>query len=186
MGHTESSHQLLDFISSFGIEGGILAFALTMFLTGITSSFTHCIMMCGPIAMAQMSMRLIRLPKQEMNKLSCIQCAFATPYYLGKATTYSFLIFLMVLLNQAFREIYMYRVFAGEVFIIIGMIFIYSVTNRSFSFIQIKLPFKRYVDKLISAVNNKLSLTPYGIKGFVLGMVLGMMPCGILLQLRLV
>jgi sulfite exporter TauE/SafE len=177
--HTESSNQLIDFISFFGIEGGILAFSLTMFLTGLTSSFTHCIMMCGPIAMTQMSMRLMHLPKEKMNEWSRMQCAFAIPYYLGKATTYSLLVALMMSLNQAFYDIYTYRVLAGTVFIITGMLFMYSGMNHNFSFIQIKLPFKRYFDKLISTANRKLSLTPYGIKGFILGMVLGMMPCGI-------
>ncbi|AEI89452.1 hypothetical protein midi_01176 [Candidatus Midichloria mitochondrii IricVA] len=55
-----------------------------MFVTGIVGSFTHCIGMCGPIAISQMSMRLMNLPKEKMTQKNKVLCAASIPYYIGK------------------------------------------------------------------------------------------------------
>ena len=49
-----------------GISG--ISIICAMFIYGIIGSFTHCIGMCGPIALGQMNMRLMhfyKLPEKQ-------------------------------------------------------------------------------------------------------------------------
>lgn len=74
------------------------ALFLTVIVTGISGSFTHCIGMCGPIAILQMSMRLMHA--QEITSWTRIRASCALPYYFGKAATYAVLTMIIALLGQ--------------------------------------------------------------------------------------
>ncbi len=237
---------------------------ITVIMTGIAGSFTHCIGMCGPIAMTQMSMRMIHM--KELKPWTRIDCALATPYYLGKATTYALLALIIATLGQnilipqneiaispgsdnsvlAYHYIRMFILSAVAYgFLIIGIRVLFQalrkvLVNRfdknfhfSSDFLHYKnsnvhenisqkqktivtsyykttynhliyyflcFPnlFESIANKVKKIINNILKITciinlfqklskyfsksklqPFGLQGFMLGMILGLLPCGL-------
>jgi sulfite exporter TauE/SafE len=73
----------------------ILELIFNIIIFGITNSFTHCIGMCGSIAMGQSAMRMIAIIKKPTTLEKIISCV-AWEYYIGKAITYSLLTFIII------------------------------------------------------------------------------------------
>src|SRR3954467_6037849 len=86
-----------------------LALIVTLFLMGLVGSFTHCIGMCGPIAVAQMSLRLINLSDKKVTQKEKLKCAVTVPYYIGKAISYAILGLVVYLFSKQLSEIAFFR-----------------------------------------------------------------------------
>jgi sulfite exporter TauE/SafE len=152
---------------------------LTAFLTGLTASFTHCIGMCGPIAIGQMSMRLMHLPKEKNTEWNRFKCALSIPYYLGKAITYMCLMLVAMSISQSFRSLPYIKWLSIILLFVTALFFIKSGITRTFAFLDIKLPFIKSINNLFVNMISRLKLTPFGLGGMVMGMALGLIPCGI-------
>ena len=169
-------------LSFLGIsEPGLI---LTMFVTGLAGSFTHCIGMCGPIAIGQMSIRLMHTPKEKMTQWNKIQCSLALPYYIGKALTYSILALVALELSENFKDSKGFLYVGLFLMIVTGLLFIKAGLSKTFFFME--LDKDNLLNKVLNKVNNfisnntkKLSANPKGIKGWLLGMILGLIPCGL-------
>ena len=103
-----------------GISGISVIFAL--FIYGVIGSFTHCIGMCGPIALGQMNIRLMHLKKEQLNNLNKLNCALSLPYYFGKAITYGILALLTKYLSTSFSDSIIFKNIAGIILIISALI----------------------------------------------------------------
>lgn len=181
MSHCSHHHShLIDL--GFSPEGfGIIAI---LFITGFISSFTHCIGMCGSVALAQANMRLMHLQSAERAQTARWQLVFATPYYLGKALTYTLLAASAYLLssNPAMHSL---RPIAAIALFAMCFVMLLGVLNKG-----INLPFLKRItntySKFISAILKKLSflnLNPFGLKGFAYGMILGFIPCNLVFMI---
>ena len=70
------------------LHGGLLLSALTI---GLTGSVTHCLGMCGPFVMAQVTARMETLPAGRMREADRVRNAALVSYHLGRITSYTML-----------------------------------------------------------------------------------------------
>ncbi|MFC3674841.1 urease accessory protein UreH domain-containing protein [Ferrovibrio xuzhouensis] len=87
-------HALLNACSALAggeAAGSVLSFGLPtgLFLLGLVGGVTHCAGMCGPFVLAQAGRRLAALPLAETTMLTRLQGAALLPYHFGRATTYT-------------------------------------------------------------------------------------------------
>lgn len=152
------------------------AFIVSIIITGVIGSFTHCIGMCGPIAMIQSSMRMMNIDSNKMRQSAKIKAVFATPYYLGKATTYVFYYIILEVFTSAFSKTPYYGFIISALLILSGCGFaLFAISgNYNFPFKFLNSAGQRFFER----VKKKITFTPFGIKGFMMGAVLGFIPCG--------
>ena len=165
-----------------GISG--ISVILALFIYGVIGSFTHCVGMCGPIALGQMNIRLMHLKKEQLNNYNKLNCALSLPYYFGKAIMYGILALLTKYLSASFSDSVIFKNIAGIILIISAVICLkISVIKikRIPSFYAISKYFK-FLENYIIDVIKKLSLNPFGIQGLFMGMILGLIPCGLVLS----
>lgn len=165
-------HEIVEPISSslFGIEG--LGIVVTLFMTGLIGSFTHCIGMCGPFAVAQTSMRLMNIPNTKLTQKSRLDASALFPYYIGKTLTYCALLTIAYFISENFKESGYYRFLALFFLVSTAFIFLGIAVNKSFNLFKIP-----YLEKFLS---NKIKLTDTrGFRGIAMGMILGLIPCGL-------
>lgn len=62
-----------------------------MFLFGLVGSIGHCAGMCGPFVLSQVGSRLSGLPLERAGRLARLRGAALLPYHAGRLTTYSLL-----------------------------------------------------------------------------------------------
>lgn len=175
----KSSFNFDEMLGLLGLDADGSGLILTLFLTGLAASFTHCIGMCGPIALTQMSMRLMHLPKEKMQEKYKLSAALSLPYYFGKAFTYVILMLTAMIFSKSIKNIPYIKWVALSLLIITALLFIKSGLTKTFQLFSFELPFKTKLDNFITRSINKLNLSPYGFKGFIMGMILGLIPCGI-------
>lgn len=151
-----------------------------LFVTGMAGSFTHCIAMCGPIAMAQLNIRLMKLSPAQITEKERIKAAVLLPYYIGKAVTYSVLTLLAYGVATNIAQIPYVHYIASLILGLTAVFFLSLALNKSGSFLSFfENAVTRKFQFLISHQTKKLHFEPYGFKGFVLGMILGLIPCGL-------
>lgn len=164
-------------ISSIDLLGlGELGLLLTVLLTGLTGSFTHCIGMCGPLAMMQANMRMMNIPYDKMNKSSKLKAAFTLPYYIGKGISYSVILLITLFFTTGFGAMECWNYISATLMIIASASFVYMGITNSFKIktgIGSDTGFKNFIINLIA----KLKLDGFGIRGVILGFVLGFVPC---------
>lgn len=215
MHHCADHPAIISLTNYFKIPG--LDLIISLFLIGISNGFTHCISMCGPIAVGQVSMRLMQIPKDKMTQLSKLKAGIAFSYYIGKAITYGTMGIIMSLLLNAFIKQYWFKLLKFGILIVLISIFClmavdkikiiisyilskYKNThNKYFNNLNIKnnnlnnnlnLNKLSYLSKISKRINNlytktilnkinKLKLNSSGWQGLILGMLLGLIPCGL-------
>lgn len=157
---------------------GDLSLILTLFLTGLAGSFTHCIGMCGPIALSQLNARLIKSSPKETNEISKIKASLFMPYYLGKAITYCILTIISFTVKESLKDISLLRYIAILLLIVASLYFTFNAL--SFSKFVTKLPNIKLFNKLEKSILKKTNLlNNYGFSGLLMGMLLGLIPCGL-------
>jgi sulfite exporter TauE/SafE len=131
---------------------------IKLFVLGIASSFSHCIGMCGPIALGQTYKSL---------SLGRLKAAFSWEYYLGKALTYSFLTMLFLSFGKVLPKT-PWLVFCKNILLIILILFYVIAglqalmpSKRKKSSFKLKLKHARVYQRLLS------------------GIILGFIPCGL-------
>jgi sulfite exporter TauE/SafE len=156
--------------SPFSTAGGGLGEAL--FLGGLVGGFTHCAGMCSPFVLAQTG---------SIRKLSSIMLL---PYHAGRMTTYVTLAVLTnTVVNLAFVASPLKALIAAPMLMLAGVIFLVS------AFPKLSVIFPWAVNLKISLPYNwiirgskNLLINPGILKRYVLGVLLGFMPCGLVLS----
>jgi len=170
------SSLFFDLSTYIGFDSSLI-FIVSIILTGVFGSFTHCIGMCGPIAMMQSSMRLMHIKSDAMNQSHKIHASLAIPYYLGKATTYVFYYLLIEILTISFKTFDAYNYIIALLMLISGLAFAWLAISKNFNFFSLVLISKKkssFLEKIIK----RLNLKPFGLSGYFMGVVLGLIPCG--------
>jgi uncharacterized protein len=176
----ENCHHNIEYFDFFGLgEFGLL---LSVFLTGLAASFTHCMAMCGPLAMMQANIRLMNIPYSQTTQFAKIKAALTLPYYFGKAVSYSVIFVVMLALATHFRSFTFCNNSLAILMMLTGSAFIYMGITKNFS-VNLPIPFIQTFSKKISKLSNFLKLQPYGFKGFALGIILGFIPCALVIAI---
>ena len=160
-----------------------LGLFVSIIITGVSSSFVHCIGMCGPIAMAQMNMRLMHLSGEKLSQIDRIKVALMIPYYLGKSATYFIITFLLYIFSSALRDMPTFRYIGAILLILAGILLLLLplkiVVSSIFQKVGKRINFVERLESYLVKRFENVYLRPFGLQGFLLGMILGFIPCGI-------
>lgn len=152
------------FTTSYGLP-------LSLFLGGLVGGFTHCTWMCAPFVIAQGNQKSLR-------------AKFLIPYHLGRMTTYVLLAVLVSgIINLAFVFSDLKLLISAPLLGIAGFVFIVSAFPKlleTFPWvlkIRLGIPYA-YIKGAVSKISDiKGPLGRYG-----LGVLLGFMPCGLVVS----
>ncbi|MFV1849620.1 MAG: sulfite exporter TauE/SafE family protein [Porticoccaceae bacterium] len=160
-------------------DGGVL---LTALIAGLVGSVTHCVGMCGPFVISQVTSRMEKLPLEKMSELRRLTGAALLPYQFGRLTTYCLLGVMagyfadsISVLAQTFWVGPVLLVLAGLFFLIFGVMGLMPhlggllpSTGKS-----------RWWNRVFGNHLRPLFAAPFGLRGYGLGVMLGFIPCGL-------
>jgi sulfite exporter TauE/SafE len=154
-----------------------LTLIFSLISLGFFGGFTHCVGMCGPFVLTQVSNRLQKTPLENFSDFKKLQNLALLPYQLGRITTYSMIGFFCSLLNKTISDFSGFRIFSAILMFLAGLIFLDIFFQKKLlrfksNFLK-KLPFPEIV-------LTNLFQDPKGFKGYFLGLILGFIPCGLL------
>lgn len=172
---------------------------LVLFITGLSGSFAHCIGMCGPIALGQMSIRIMEIPNKKLNEWNKIKCAASLPYYFGKAITYSILAIIALKISNTFQQFSFFKYTGVFLMVVVAIFFLKTSLLVFFGFpiylldksigikkriLNIKLinfivGKTKYLYRRLLNLLTRLRLKQTGWQGWLFGLILGMIPCGL-------
>lgn len=167
---------------------------------GFFGGFSHCSSMCGPFILTQVSNRLENIELDQYSTLQKLKNLALLPYHLGRITTYSFLGFLCSLLTQNIKSFTEFRFLSAILlflasFIFLNLLFEKKLAKLTANFFKNRLPFKSNTLKISPIFHKVFSLSflnkfksllanlfkdPTGLNGYILGLILGFIPCGLL------
>jgi hypothetical protein len=159
-------------------DGDLLA---SLFLAGLIGSLAHCAGMCGPFVLAQTVARLDAIPAAEMREFHRLSGGALVPYHLGRATTYAGL-------GAAGAA------FAGGLISATGLSWLSAAllaaaavlfAGYGLQRLGLRLPWpdartESTAAQWLGRLAKPLFARPVGWRGYLLGVVLGFLPCGLL------
>lgn len=176
--HTQHAGSMLSTTGFDFLAMGEWGIVLALFVTGFLGSFTHCIGMCGPFALSISEMRLMSLGRGKLQQRQKLKALFATPYYLGKAVTYTLLGALFYLASEILKNIPGINYVAFVLLSFVVAAFVMMGVNASVNLggnLGLKFTWLiKVIEKQTKAIGSQ-----FGIRGFATGMVLGLIPCGL-------
>ncbi|MFT6332510.1 MAG: sulfite exporter TauE/SafE [Lentimonas sp.] len=135
--------------------------------------------MCGPFVLNQVGNRLGNIKINQVTTFKKLQGLTLLPYHFGRISTYCLITFFSASISQNLKNSPSFKQLAG-LLLIIGVLVIFNSTIA-----KIKLPFKMpqvLRIKKINFINNFVSYlfaNPVGFKSYLLGIILGFLPCGL-------
>lgn len=155
-------------------SGPILSVTVALFLSGLVGGFTHCAFMCGPFVLAQTTRRLESVPAQAMSESVRFRSALLLPYHAGRITTY---IALGALAGGLVGGLSAgWAAVSGVLLLTAGLALVASALPVRWPGLRLPTGLLRFQTALLHFVA-PLSLSPFGVRGFTLGLVLGLLPC---------
>jgi sulfite exporter TauE/SafE len=164
--------------------GSVLSFGLPagLFLLGLAGGITHCAGMCGPFVLAQTGRRLAATPLSAVTMLVRLQGAALLPYHLGRATTY-------ILLGAAAAGLVggVAPLTSGGLLPAVAL----GLAALAFLLLAAGQAWPRLAGRSIATLAATaggvrwqrllapLFARPIGIGGYLLGVALGFLPCGL-------
>ncbi len=154
-----------DIVTSYGLYGSLL-------LAGLFGSVTHCVAMCGPFVLSQ---------SEGVVKMREASLLF---YHLGRLTTYTVLaVILASVLNIAFLFLPIKGLIVAPLLLLAAAVFFVNAfpsLGRVFPSLGMGVSFlpAKWRDILSLKLMHEASL----IKQYLLGVLLGFMPCGLVLS----
>lgn len=153
----------------------------SLFLAGLAGSATHCVGMCGPFVLSQVTNRLESIPASQMREFHRLKGAALAPYHLGRLTTYMALGGVTSFLTGGIFDL-MNMNWMASVLLVFAAIFFAAYAMQRLGlglpryFSNTSTPLSRHLDKIA----RPLFADPTGWRGYGLGLVLGFLPCGLL------
>ncbi len=159
---------------------------ISLLSLGFFGGFSHCIGMCGPFIMSQISFKLQNFSLENYRGIKKIQNLMLIPYHAGRICTYSFIGFFVSLLNQTLRNFIYFNFASGLLLILAALFFLNKSFEGKFNInLLIVKKFNNNIFKKVKSLINpkfldQLFKNPIGFNGFILGLILGFIPCGLL------
>jgi sulfite exporter TauE/SafE len=159
---------------------------ISLFMAGLLGSATHCMGMCAPFVLSQVTARLENTSLKDMSEFKRLSGAALIPYHLGRMNTYIFLGGVVGLLAQGAMAFGGLKWLSALLLTIASFFFLgYALKKLG---MMVKLPvFNKTHPPTQSAWSLKLSGflkplfgDPSGFRGYLLGIGLGFLPCGLL------
>jgi sulfite exporter TauE/SafE len=168
-----------------GVEhGGLLT---SLFAAGLLGSLTHCVGMCGPFVLAQAVSRLEALPAARMREMHRLAGAALLPYHMGRATTYSAIGAAAAALVAGTIDVTGLRWLSAALLVLAALFFLgYALRALGEPWtMRLRPRLSGYVgnNRLthgLQRIARPLFARPVGWRGYLLGISLGFLPCGLL------
>ncbi|OJX81813.1 sulfite exporter TauE/SafE family protein [Magnetospirillum sp. 64-120] len=157
-------------------HGGLLT---GLFLTGVIGSLSHCVGMCGPFVLSQVAARLENLPADRMNEFRRLTGAALIPYHLGRATTYGLLGALAGWAAGTLAGGGAFRYVAGGL-LALAALFLLGMAVPRLKALLGGGGGESWWSRHVAGLARPLFATPAGWRGWMLGVLLGFIPCGLL------
>lgn len=157
-------------------DGGLLASLLVM---GLLGSVTHCTGMCGPFVLSQVAARLEARPAAEMREWHRLTGAALLPYHLGRATTYAGM-------GAAMAGVAGLLIGGGLRWLSAGLLGAAALVMLGMALPALKALLGRspaggsWWSGHVGRLARPLFASPTGWRGWLLGVMLGFIPCGLL------
>lgn len=148
-----------------------------LFLTGLVGSLTHCSGMCGPFVLSQVAARLEQVPVAQMREWHRLSGAALLPYHLGRATTYAGLGAMAALSAGAFGG---FRLLAAALLLLAALFLLGMAMPRLKALLELPSGGGEWWSAKVGRWAQPLFAAPTGFRGWVLGLLLGFIPCGLL------
>jgi len=156
-------------------RGGLLG---GLFLTGLIGSLSHCGGMCGPFVLSQVAGRLEAIPLERMTEMRRLAGAALVPYHLGRATTYAALGAAAASFAGILGGAPGFRRLAA------GLLMLAALALLALAIPGLKPAAAGRGESFWSARIGRLArplfASPFGLRGWLLGVALGFIPCGLL------
>ncbi|MBM3579856.1 MAG: sulfite exporter TauE/SafE family protein [Alphaproteobacteria bacterium] len=143
---------------------------LSLISLGFLGGFTHCIGMCGPFVITQTTTRLARIPLEKFSGFTRLKNLALLPYHLGRITTYSLIGFFCSFFSQVIQDFSGFQYLSATLLLLAALSFFFTFKSPNLQ----GAPF--FPQKLVS----HLFQDPHGFRGYLLGLILGFIPCGLL------
>lgn len=145
---------------------------------GLLGSLTHCAGMCGPLVATQVATRLEGVSGADMREWHRLRGAALLPYHSGRITTYTLLGaiaggFSSLLFASAYMPwiATMMLMLAGALFLLHAFdIKLFTSSSSTFT-----------ASGLLAALSTPFWTNPKGASGYALGVMLGFLPCGMVM-----
>ncbi len=167
---------LLDCLHTISTSYGL---PISLFLAGLVGGMTHCVGMCSPFVLAQTT-----TSKTSESVLKRITGGMLLPYHLGRITTY---VVLAILVNAVINLAFVYS--ETKILISVPLLMTASVIFLISAFPQISalFPWAKNVKapapvKTIMRFSRGLMNNPGIFKRYALGVLLGFLPCGLVIS----
>lgn len=143
---------------------------ISLFTAGLVGGVTHCAAMCGPFVISQ--------TKSLQKKRALL------PYHFGRITTYILMSMLLAsVLNLAFLFLPIRNYIIAPILMIAGTIFLVTAFPKLIKIFPWALRLQSFLpQKWLSPFFNRLNHKTGIIKEYLLGVLLGFMPCGLILS----
>lgn len=165
-------------------SGGLLT---SLFAAGLLGSLTHCAGMCGPFVLAQTVSRLEARPAAQMREMHRLAGAALLPYHLGRATTYSALGAVAAALAAGTIRVTGLQWLSAALLVVAALFFLgyalRALGGRWAGWRRPRLPGDIGAGPLTHRLHRlvrPLFARPVGWRGYLLGISLGFLPCGLL------
>ena len=155
---------------SVSSNGGLIG---SLFLTGLLGSLSHCSGMCGPFVLSQVAARLEAVPASRMSEWTRLAGAALLPYHLGRATTYALLGAVAALTAGALGGTARW---VGAFLLAAAALFMLALALPGLR--GLAASDSRWAGA-VGRLASPLFRAPTGWRGWLLGVVLGYIPCGL-------
>lgn len=165
-------------ICRVGIDGNE-NLLLGLFITGLVGSLTHCGGMCGPFVLSQCAARLEAVPLDRMTELRRLAGAALLPYHLGRACTYGLLGALAASFGAVLGGAGAFRLPAALMLALAALLLLAMALPGIKAWMGGGGGESRLA-AMVSRAARPLFSRPFGLRGWLLGVMLGYIPCGLL------
>ncbi|MFO1128846.1 MAG: sulfite exporter TauE/SafE family protein [Rhodospirillales bacterium] len=164
--------------AALSADGSLLA---SLFLAGLVGSLTHCTGMCGPFVLAQTVARLDAVPAGGMRELHRLAGAALAPYHLGRATTYTGLGAIAATLAGGVIDATRWRWLSVALLAVAALLFLaYALRALGVAIPGTAGGTGAGWSRLVGGWAKPLFDRPIRWRGYLLGVLLGFLPCGLL------
>jgi len=152
----------------------------TLAMAGFVGGFTHCTGMCGPFVLGQTAARLDRVKPENMSEFKRLTGALLAPYHAGRISTYALMGALVASLSAPVLAQDGFRWAAAILLALAGVSFLAaSLGAKGFAIFFPALPPSGRMSGMLAKAGRNLFLSPIGWRGYALGLILGLLPCGL-------
>ncbi len=158
-------------------QHGLLA---SLLAAGLASGISHCTGMCGPFVLSQVAARLEGMPASRMSEWHRLAGAALLPYHLGRATTYAGLgAAAAAVAGSLVQRQGLHWLSAG--LLLFAALFMLAMAVPAVKRLAgSPASGEGWWSRLVTRLAGPLFACPTGWRGYLLGMLLGFIPCGMI------